>query len=369
MTEQTDGGLSRNQVSRPAGSVPAWAIYRGTGQPLDPNELDRLWPEPPPWRDFAAALDGDRYAGSETLPSAPELDAETRRVLGSAQAPQVAEPDEIRAVNTAIYLRRPLLVTGLPGTGKSSLAHRIARELGLGRVLRWPITSRTPVTSGLYEYDAIGRARALRQAGEDITSDENIGQFIQLGALGTALLHHARPRVLLIDEMYKGDIDLPNDLLTIFEEGQFVIPELMRIRESHPVVEVFTDDPGVTATVRDGVVQCREFPIVVLTSNDEREFPAAFRRRCLPLRLAQPSREKLLAMVRAHFPGQDARVAEPLVSRFLTRSDHVGGLAADQFLNAVQLAASGVIDLTDEGASKALLDSVWYPLTTVTGRG
>jgi MoxR-like ATPase len=367
VAEQPGGVTSRNH-GRPGVSPHTWSIYQGTGQPMDPGELDRVWPIPPPWRDFAAAApETGPAAGS---PSAvPDLDAETRRVLGSEQVPQVADLEEVRAVNTAIYLRRPLLVSGLPGTGKSSLAHRIARELGLGRVLRWPITSRTPVTSGLYQYDAIGRARALRQAGDDPSADENIGQFLQLGPLGTALLHYPRPRVLLIDEMDKGDIDLPNDLLTIFEEGQFVIPELMRIRESHPVVEVFTSDPGVTATVRDGVVRCHEFPIVILTSNDEREFPAAFRRRCLPLRLAPPSREKLLAMVAAHFPVRPDEVAEPLVARFLKRSEQVGGLAADQFLNAVQLAASGVIDLTDETTSKALLDSIWYPLNPVPGRG
>jgi MoxR-like ATPase len=337
---------------------------------MTPQHLDEVWPTPPPWRDFGA--DPDVTATDEASSGAQTSvtdDSDAQRVLGSPLARQVPDLDEVTAVNTAIYLRRPLLVTGQPGTGKSSLAHRIARELGLGRVLRWPITSRSTLTSGQYEYDAIGRARALHEhrAPDPLASQENIGKFIQLGPLGTAMIGVTRPRVLLIDELDKGDIDLPNDLLNIFEEGRFIIPELVRIRETQASVTVFTADPGSSATIHHGVIQCREFPIIVMTSNAEREFPAAFRRRCLPLELRPPSREKLLAMVQAHFPDVSGDIAEPLVGKFLRRSDDVGGLAADQFLNAIQLATRGVIDLQDDAASTALLENVWHPLTTAIG--
>jgi MoxR-like ATPase len=273
---------------------------------------------------------------------------------------------------------RPRLVTGPPGSGKSSLAHQITRELGLGRVLRWPITSRTALKSGEYEYDAIGRARAVsarhgdrlesadRSERDERTDDELIGRFIQLGPLGTALLPRRLPRVLLIDELDKGDIDLPNDLLNVFEEGQFAIPELLRVRNTIPRAEVFTADPGGTAVVEGGSVRCREFPIVVITSNGERDFPPAFLRRCLTMNLGVPSREKLAAMVAAHFPNASDDVSDVLVRKFLGRAQS-DGLAADQLLNAVHLATSGVIRLDEPQDVDALLETVWHRLTLASG--
>ena len=151
-------------------------------------------------------------------------------------------------------LRRPLLVTGNPGVGKSGLAYQIARDLGLGRVLHWSITSRSTLRSGLYDFDAIGRA----QAGASGTS--LVGDFVHLGPLGTALLPYARPRVLLIDELDKSDIDLPNDLLNVFEDGTYTVPELIRLRSRQEAVEVHIADPGHRATIRDAVVTCRDVP-------------------------------------------------------------------------------------------------------------
>ena len=174
-------------------------------------------------------------------------------------------------VNAALYLRRPLLVTGKPGTGKSTLAYSIAAELMLGPVLHWPITSRSRLDDGLYRYDAIGRLQESTLTGERVL---DVGRYLTLGALGTALLPQRRPRVLLIDELDKSDIDLPNDLLNVFEEGRFEIPELVRLPADQRVVDsVMTADGTDRVTVQDGVVRCDEFPIVVITSNGEREFP------------------------------------------------------------------------------------------------
>ncbi|WP_404830807.1 hypothetical protein [Streptomyces albidocamelliae] len=134
----------------------SWWIYRGTGQPLADIRLADVLPPPPAWRDFD---------GGPVLPPVPAESAETDRRLGGAgRATPRQNPHDIDMINTALLLRRPLLVTGRPGIGKSTLAYLVARELGLGRVLHWGITSRSTLRSGLYEYDAIGRAQASSAA-------------------------------------------------------------------------------------------------------------------------------------------------------------------------------------------------------------
>jgi MoxR-like ATPase len=367
------GDRGKSSRAMPSAREKAWHLYTGTGLPLSPADRDARWPVPPPWRTFTG--------GGDVLPPLDAAeDGETARILGRIANHAVVNETEVDQINAAIYLRRPLLVTGPPGSGKSSLAHQITRELGLGRVLRWPITSRTALKSGEYEYDAIGRARAVsayRSAppersdvdqvdGQPELDDELIGRFIQLGPLGTALLPRRLPRVLLIDELDKGDIDLPNDLLNVFEEGQFAIPELLRVRNTIPRAEVFTADPGGTAEVQGGVIRCQEFPIVVITSNGERDFPPAFLRRCLTMNLGVPSREKLAAMVAAHFPNASDDVSDVLVGKFLGRVQS-DGLAADQLLNAVHLATSGVIRLDEPDEVDALLETVWHRLTLASG--
>lgn len=141
--------------------------------------------------------------------------------------------------------------------------------------------------------------------------------------------------MLLIDELDKSDIDLPNDLLNVLEEGEFAIPELERIAEREPEVEVLTND-GAKVTVRDGRIRCNAFPFVVLTSNGERDFPAPLLRRCIHLELGRPDHERLATVVRAHLGDELARVGDDLIGRFLERS-RTEQLATDQLLNAIYL--------------------------------
>jgi MoxR-like ATPase len=333
----------------PPSASPKWWLYRGTGQPLELADRDRRWPAAPPWRTFPAGDD---------LPIPPLDEAETRRRIGGESIAHSTDAQAVAMVNAAIYLRRPLIVTGRPGSGKSALAHMISRELGLGRVLRWSITSRTTLQSGLYEYDAFGRAQAVGSG-----ANTDIGNFVHLGALGTALLPHRLPRVLLVDELDKSDIDLPNDLLSVFEEGEFSVKELVRVRDRQPEVMVHAVDPGVKAPIRDGIVRCHAFPIIVITSNGEREFPPALLRRCLTLNIPDPDVERLGQMVAAHFQNNADSVTVELVRRFVEARAEKGGLAADQLLNAVHLVIAGAVDPRDTDDWTELLDAIWHRLS------
>jgi MoxR-like ATPase len=284
-----------------------------------------------------------------------------------------------------LYLRRPLIVTGPPGAGKSSLAFRITRALRLGRVVQWHITSHTTLKEGLYKYDAIGRAEAAAAryasvrslAGEYRPSDdterdaidvatapgERLGDFVRLGPLGTAFLPSKLPRVLLIDEFDKSEFDLPNDLLGIFEEATFPIPELERVRQHMPEVNVFTDDPDRRATVVDGRVRCRAFPIIIITSNGERDFPPAFMRRCLQLDMRPPDADELAARAAAHMVDMAEDQRRELVRDFVRMSDRAGGLPADRLLDALFLATSGAYDPNAKSWSR-IRDALWRHLRT-----
>jgi MoxR-like ATPase len=306
---------------------PRWWIYHGHGLPPQAGQPAEI-PDPPSWRMFD---------GGPPLSMPPTTDAEFVRRLGIASRVSVSDAsrDEIMAINAALYLRRPVLVTGKPGTGKSSLAYKVARELALGPVLRWPINSRTLLRDGLWEYDAIGRVQAATT-----DQDADVGDFVRLGPLGTALLPYEKPRVLLIDELDKADINLPNDLLSVFEDGDFEIQPLARVAATQPEVRVFTHDRGGRAPIREGHVQCRAFPVVIVTSNGERDFPPAFLRRCLRLEIPRPDMDQLVTIVAAHFRDVP-RQAQEIIDEFLSNSERVGGLANDQLLNAVHLATSG----------------------------
>jgi MoxR-like ATPase len=179
--------------------------------------------------------------------------------------------------------------------------------------------------------------------------------------LGTAFLPAKRPRVLLIDEIDKSDIDLPNDLLHVFEEGEFEIPELKRQKETQFEIEPW--DGGAKVEIREGKVQCRAFPVIVMTSNGEREFPPAFLRRCLQLEMRPPARAKLQRIVEARLgpDGHDAKITD-LLDRFLVeRDDKKKDLATDQFLNAIFLVLHDIDPLQgDLGMLGMDSDSVSY---------
>jgi MoxR-like ATPase len=273
-----------------------------------------------------------------------------------------ADQDAVEMVNAALYLRRPLLVTGKPGTGKSSLPFAVAHELNLGPVLRWTITSRSTLREGLYSYDAIGRLQDVNLSRREPAAEPDdplatIGDYVRLGPLGTALLPFERPRVLLIDEIDKSDIDLPNDLLGLFEHPEYTIDELARVSDRIPDVSVLTADGDLRVGLHRGRVRCREFPFVVLTSNGEREFPPAFLRRCLRLDLRVPNRAQLADIVQSHLGPELADSGRDLLDAFMSRRGQ-GDLAADQLLNAIYLTHYAA---REPGASRQRLAELLMP--------
>jgi len=333
-------------------SVPTdWRIFRGDHDPHD--GLKRL-PKAPPWRPFGQA---------ELVPLG--LDSNGGEDIAATLGRKFRCSPEMReAVNLGLYLRRPLLVTGKPGCGKSSLILAVARELRLGTVLRWPITSKSTLKDGLYLYDALGRLEELKRTGK-AGDDSDIGRFIELGPLGTALLPNDWPQALLIDEIDKSDLDLPNDLLNIFEQGEYSIAELARARLKKPEngVRVRRWRSQSEETIYSGHVRCKHFPFVVMTSNREREFPPAFMRRCIRITIEEPDDAMLGSIVESHFDEATRTRARELINQFLDNRRNKE-LATDQLLNAVYLILESNQRFEDKD-KEYLLEKLYQPISGI----
>ncbi len=210
-------------------------------------------------------------------------------------ADYVATGDLTMAVNAAITLERPLLVKGEPGTGKTVLAREVARAIGVP-IIEWHIKSTTKAQQGLYEYDAVARLRDS-QLGEARVHD--IANYIRKGKLWEAFTAPERP-VLLIDEIDKADIEFPNDLLQELDRMEF-----------------FVYETGET-------VKAARRPIVIITSNNEKELPDAFLRRCFFHYIRFPDAETMQAIVDVHFPGIKQKLVSEALNIFFELRDVPG---------------------------------------------
>lgn len=199
----------------------------------------------------------------------------------------IATDDLKVAVNAAVTLRRPLLVKGEPGTGKTVLAHEIAQAVG-APLIEWNVKSTTKAQQGLYEYDAVARLRD-GQLGDERVHD--IRNYIRRGKLWDAFTAPELP-VLLIDEIDKADIEFPNDLLQELDRMSF---------------DVYETGERIAA---------RERPIVVITSNNEKELPDAFLRRCFFHYIKFPDRDTMAAIIDVHFPGIQKRLVTQAMDVF-----------------------------------------------------
>ncbi len=208
-------------------------------------------------------------------------------------APYLPSPELVNAVNLAIFLQRPLLLKGEPGCGKTRLAQTVAHELELPYEA-WYIKSTTRARDGLYTYDAVGRlhdAQLTRRGKQSRSKVDDLNNYIKKGALGRAFENPHRT-VVLIDEIDKADIDFPNDLLRELDEQRFTIEETgEEIKANYP-------------------------PIVFVTSNDEKDLPDAFLRRCLFYYIEFPYAQ-LTNIVQAHFSESDTDLVEAAVKRFI----------------------------------------------------
>jgi MoxR-like ATPase len=208
-----------------------------------------------------------------------------RRFEGAAR--YIADDGIMSAVNASLALERPLLVKGEPGTGKTLLAQAIAEALGMP-LLTWHVKSTTKAVEGLYTYDVVQRLNDSRFGGKDVS---DIRRYIKYGPLGRALMSD-RQVVLLIDEVDKADLEFPNDLLRELDEMSFYVPEL------------------------DETVAAKHRPMVLITSNAEKELPDAFLRRCVFHYIEFPDKERLRKIVAVHHPTLDQKLLETAMERF-----------------------------------------------------
>ncbi|MBB6180212.1 AAA family ATPase [Pseudorhizobium flavum] len=236
-------------------------------------------------------------------------------------ADYIADTDLMVAVNAAIRLERPLLVKGEPGTGKTELARQIASALGLD-LIEWNVKSTTKAQQGLYEYDAVSRLRDS-QLGDERVND--VRNYIRQGKLWRAF---AAPQktVLLIDEIDKADIEFPNDLLQELDRMEFHVYET-----------------GET-------VKAQQRPIVIITSNNEKELPDAFLRRCFFHYIRFPDAETLARIVEVHYPGIKQELVRNALAQFYQIRE-VPGLrkkpSTSEALDWIRLLVSDDIDPAD----------------------
>lgn len=230
-----------------------------------------------------------RYQGNTLI--APQRDER-----GQLLYPYLPSAELVEAVNLAILLERPLFLKGEPGCGKTQLARAVAYELGLNYEA-WYVKSTSRARDGLYTYDAIGRLRDAQLAASGIQDGsteraKNPTAYVRFEELGRAFLNEKRT-VLLIDEIDKADIDFPNDLLRELDEQRFKVEETAEeYQAKHP-------------------------PIVFITSNDEKDLPDAFLRRCLFHHLKFPSRERLIEILNVRFQKASPEIMEKALARFL----------------------------------------------------
>ena len=199
----------------------------------------------------------------------------------------IASDELIRSVNIAAALKKPLLVKGEPGTGKTMLAEAVAKSLGM-ELLIWNIKSTTRAQDGLYVYDTVQR---LYDSQFGTAGVEDIGKYIRMGKLGEAF-QREKQVVLLIDEIDKADLEFPNDLLWELDQMEFYIPETGK------------------------TVKAKERPIVIITSNAEKELPDAFLRRCIFHYIAFPEKEEMAEIVKAHFPDLEESLLQGALDAF-----------------------------------------------------
>lgn len=217
------------------------------------------------------------------------------RVKFTGTKDYVASDDLAVAVNAAITLERPLLVKGEPGTGKTELAHQVASAIGMP-IIEWHVKSTTRAQQGLYEYDAVSRLRDS-QLGDDRVGD--VASYIRRGKLWEAFVAPERV-VLLIDEIDKADIEFPNDLLQELDRMEFHVYET-----------------GET-------VRAENRPVVIITSNNEKELPDAFLRRCFFHYIRFPEIDTLKAIVDVHYPGIKERLLTTALTQFYEIRDTPG---------------------------------------------
>jgi MoxR-like ATPase len=207
----------------------------------------------------------------------------------------IASRDLEVAVNAAVTLQRPLLVKGEPGTGKTVLAHEVAKALGL-ELIEWHVKSTTKAQQGLYEYDAVSRLRD-GQLGDPRVHD--IANYVVPGKLWEAF-EADRPSVVLIDEIDKADIEFPNDLLLELDRMQFFVYETRR------------------------TIAAKHRPVVIITSNNEKELPDAFLRRCFFHYIRFPDRETMERIVQSHYPDVRQELAREALTVFFKVRDVPG---------------------------------------------